>query len=159
MLNVPVTVQVTDSGWTTAEPPDPSTVVVHFAGSLVVGRALARGDARITIPITAVEARDSVVVIDRNWVVTDGLDVVVTQILPSSVRITFEESMTRAVPISMRTMGQLPAERAFADQLRPNPGVVSVSGPESRVLKLDSIISRDHSFRAKEAIRSETFAE
>ena len=139
MVNVPITVEVSDSGWTAAEPPAPSTVEVHFAGSLAMTRALGRGDARIRIPITAVEARDTVVEINRDWVVTDGLDVVVTQIIPSSVRISLEESMTKTVPISMRTTGQLPAGQALADQLRPNPRVVSVSGPKSRVSKLDSI--------------------
>lgn len=137
LTDVPVRVEVGDLAWTTVGEPQPSTVEVRVGGSFGMFGAV---DNRLTvrIPVDQVTNRDTVVELRRDWVENSG-NLVVQDIDPPRVRITFEETAEAAVPVSLRTTGELPEGVALAQPLSVYPAVVRVRGRVSRVAELDSV--------------------
>ncbi|HEX9887012.1 MAG TPA: YbbR-like domain-containing protein [Longimicrobiales bacterium] len=143
VLSVPVLVQVDNPEWTPLGPPTPAEVEVHLSGSLRDITRITRGGTVVRIPIADVTARDTVVELRRDWVITDGGgSLVVQQIIPGSVILTFEQTLRRPVPLSVRTIGELPEDVALVQPMSASPAVVNVTGPASRVEALDYIALR-----------------
>lgn len=139
-MNVPVLVQVDNPDWTQARSPDPAEVEVHFSGSFRDITRVTRGGTVVRVPIETVTNPDTVVELRRDWVVTDGGgSLVVQQISPGFVSLAFERTAQKLVPLSVQTEGELPEDVALVQALTASPGVVSVSGPASRVETLDSL--------------------
>lgn len=140
LSSVPVRVQIGDLGWSLASDPEPSEVQVRFAGPAREILRLNRAGAYVLVPIETVSSPDTVVALSRNWVVLDGASgLVVQDIVPGSIVLTFEESSQESVPLAARTTGQLPRDLALTQEVGVTPGVIRVRGPARRVRALDSV--------------------
>jgi len=139
IATVPVVVSVQDTSWTTSGFPDPSEVEVEFSSPAGEVVRMPR-DVRIRVPIRLVSSPDSDVVLRREWVdFGSGRRLDVERIIPASVRISFEEAVTRVVPFSLSTQGALPTHLAFAGALGVNPQVARVRGASRLVEGLDNL--------------------
>jgi len=139
---VPVQVVVTDPEWTLAELPSPATVSVQLGGPTRELLQLGRGNdaAILRIPIDAVGSGDTIVRLRTEWVVVlGGSNIVVQEILPSTVTLRLEPAMTVSLPLAVRTRGELPEEWALATPLGLSPPLVRVRGPARILEGLDSI--------------------
>lgn len=138
--SVPVVVDVTDTTWSLAAAPDPQSVQLTLGGSAREIIRLARDGTTVRVPITAVSSRDTVVALQRDWVeLGQRAGLTVESLSPPTLHLSFEPAMTKAVPVYLRTQGQLPADLALSADLRMDPQAVTVRGPESRVMGLDSV--------------------
>lgn len=137
---VPVRIQLDDPGWAMVGDPSPPTVELRVGGP---GRALfqlALNPPSLVIPVDQVHVGDTTIAVRRDWVrIQDRPGVVVEDVQPSTVRLSFEPLENAAVPLVVPTTGDLDEELALAGELSTNPAVVRVSGPRSRVRELDSI--------------------
>jgi YbbR domain-containing protein len=138
--SVPVRVEISDTSWTLARPADPQVVEIRLGGAAREIIRLAREGTTLRLPITSVGSRDTVVSIRREWVEAGQRSgVTVESVTPSAIALSFEPTVTRLIPVATRTEGQLRAGLALAGEILPNPQMVRVRGPESRVAGLDSI--------------------
>lgn len=137
LTDVPVRVEVGDLTWTTVGEPQPSTVDVRVGGSFGMFGAV-DNQLTVRIPVDRITSPDTVVELRRDWVENPG-NLVIQDIDPPRVRITFEETAEAAVPVSLRTTGELPEDVALAQPLSVYPAVVRVRGRASRVAELDSV--------------------
>lgn len=137
---VPVRVDVTDTSWTTAGPPNPSTVELRLGGPAGEMVKLARGGPTVHVPISEVGSSDTVVTIHRDWVdLGSDTRLNVDAVSPPAVHISFERADTRIVRAYARFRGSLPRHLALAGPVALNPGMIRVRGPRSRVDGLDSV--------------------
>lgn len=134
---VPVVVEFSDPGWTTASPPEPAVVDVQLSGTGRDGAGIVQ-NLVVRIPIDSVTSADTVVQLRRDWV-EGRSDVAVSLILPQRVRLRFEQIRMVARPVTLETTGSLPAGMALAQHLSVQPPVVRVSGRAARVEALDSV--------------------
>lgn len=141
VTSVPVVVELSDLDWTLAGPPTPSSVDVRFAGSPRDFPRLGREDGPVVhVRVESVASTDTVIELERDWVAFSGRPgVLVQDISPSEVRLTFERTRAAAIPLFLRTTGELPRGVALAQPLALNPPTLRVQGPASRVEALDSI--------------------
>lgn len=137
---VPVLLEISDTLWTLSGAPNPPTVALTLGGPTREIISLAREGTSLRVPIAAVGSRDSVVTVRREWVeLGQRPGVVVEAVFPPTIGVSFEPAATRIIPIAMRLQGGIPDDLALANEITLNPGRVTVRGPESRVLGLDSI--------------------
>lgn len=135
-----VLVDVADTAWTVAGPPDPASVELRLTGPTRDIIRLAREGTLIRVPVEAVGSPDSVVTLRREWVALgEGTGLSVESLVPNTVRVTFEPAVSRAVPVALRLVDGLPERLALASPIGLNPQVVRVRGPASRVNALDSV--------------------
>jgi len=138
--SVPVLVEVDDTAWTAVGAPTPATVELRLGGPAREIIRLAREGTSVQVPISVVGSRDTVIVLQRDWVqLGQRAGVTVESLSPATVRVSFEPAMTRSVPVAMRTRGELPSDLALSSPLEVNPAVVQLRGPESRLAGLDSV--------------------
>lgn len=138
--SVPVRVDVTDTSWTTAGPPTPSTVELRLGGPAGEMVRLARGGPTVHVPISSVGSADTVVTIHRDWVdLGNDTRLGVDAVSPPAVHISFERAVTRAVPAYARLRGSLPTHLALAGAVTLNPRMIRVRGARSRVDAVDSV--------------------
>lgn len=138
--SVPVIVEVSDSGWTTSGAPTPAAVELRVSGPAREIYRLAREGTAVRIPVRQVGAADTTITLHRDWVaLNDGGGLTVESINPSSVRVSFEKAVTRALPVAVDTEGALPPNVALASPIGLNPPVIRVRGASSRVDGLDSV--------------------
>lgn len=137
---VPVRVQIADTGWTTSGPPSPATVAVRLGGPPREIIRLAREGTSIRVPVGEVRSRDTLITLRRDWVqLGDRSGVTVESLSPPDVRISFEPAQTRLVPLSTRLAGRIRDHLALASEVDVSPQLVRVRGPESRIAGLDSV--------------------
>jgi len=137
---VPVIAEVADTLWTTTGAPTPPTVELRLGGPAREIIRLAREGTSVRVPIAAVGSRDTVVAVQRDWVqLGQRAGVTVESVSPATVRISFEPAVTRSIPLAIRARGELPSDLALSSPLQVNPLEVSIRGPESRVVGLDSV--------------------
>jgi YbbR domain-containing protein len=137
---VPVRVDLGDPQWAVAEDPSPATVVVRFAGPSRELIRLAVDRPAIVIPMDQVTSGDTSVVLRNQWVrVQDRPNVVVEDIQPSSVRLSFEAVQRVDLPVAPRFAGELNDRWALSGRPTAIPAEVRVSGPQSRIVELDSV--------------------
>jgi YbbR domain-containing protein len=137
---VPVRVDVMDPAWTLADLPSPATVTVQLGGS--ARELLTRGGeaAIVRVPIERVIGRDTLVRLRPDWVILSGsTGLIVESISPPTVAIRLEPTLSTAIPLSLGTSNQLPADLALGQPLGLNPTVVRVHGPEHVIEALDSV--------------------
>jgi YbbR domain-containing protein len=138
--DVPVRVDLTDPQWALVDDPSPAVAMVRLSGSSRELMRMALDRPTIVIPLDRVDAADTTVVLQRGHVrIHDRPGVSVDDIQPQTVRLTFEPLRRLDFPVAVRVTGQLPDDLALAAPPRAVPGELRVSGPESRVLALDSV--------------------
>lgn len=137
---VPIRVEISDTAWTLARAPSSETVQLRLGGPAREIIRLAREGTSLHVPIDVIGSRDTVVVLQRDWVrLGQSVGVTVESVSPATLALSFEPAVTRSLPLSMATRGQLPSHLALASELALDPAVVQVRGPESRIAGLDSV--------------------
>ena len=138
--SVPVRVEIADTSWVLAGPPDPPVLEIRLGGVAREIIRLAREGTTVRVPIRSVTSRDTIVTVRREWVAAASrAGVTVESVLPGSIALSFEPAVTRLVPVAPRLLGQVPDGLALLGDATANPQFVRVRGPESRVAGLDSI--------------------
>lgn len=137
---VPVRVQLNDPAWALAGAPSPASVELRLGGPARALFQLALEPPILVVPVDEVHAGDTTIALRRDWVrMQDRPGVVVEDVQPSTVRLSFEPLENAAVPLAVTTTGELDDELVLAGELSVNPPVVRVSGPRSQVRELDSV--------------------
>ncbi len=138
--SVPVLLQIADTTWTAAGPPDPSTVEVRLGGPAREIIRFAREGTTLRIPVESVTSRDTLIALRREWVqLGQRSGLTVESVSPANVRVSFEEARVRLVPVAARVLGEVPSHLAQAAEFEVSPQLVRVRGPESRLAGLDSV--------------------
>lgn len=137
---VPVRVQLNDPQWALVQDPTPATVRVTLTGPTRDLVALGMDRPSIVVPIDRVASPDTTVVLRFPWVRMSVADnVVVEELVPSVVNLTFEAIAVGAVPLVPRFRGALPSGLSLARPPEVTPSLTRVSGPRSRVEGLESL--------------------
>lgn len=140
LSSVPVRVQVADPDWALAGQPSPAEVSVRFSGPTREMIRLVREGTSVLVDVDAVSDADTVVQLRRDWVVvSEGSGLVVEEIIPATVELSFERAISVALPLSIPTRGRIGQGLALAAPLGVTPGVVRVRGPARLLEGLDSI--------------------
>jgi YbbR domain-containing protein len=140
LTSVPVRVQVADLAWTIAEPPFPATVEVRVAGPAREIIQLAREGATVRVPVDAVAGSDTTVMLRRDWVTLGGTSgLVVEEILPASVQLSFEPVDSAVLVVTLTTSGELPPDVALVAPIQVTPSVVRARGPARILQAMDSL--------------------
>ncbi len=137
---VPVRIQIADTGWTTSGPPSPSSIEVRLGGPPREIIRLAQEGVSIRVPVGSVGSRDTLITLRREWVqLGERSGLTVESFSPPDVRISFEPARTRLVPVSTRMVSRIRDHLALASDIEVSPRLVRVRGPESRLEGLDSV--------------------
>ena len=140
LTSVPVRVQVADPDWSLAGSPAPVEVSVRFSGPTREVIRLVREGTSVLVDIDDVNGTDSVVQLRRDWVVVgEGSGLVVEEIIPATVDLSFERAVSVALPFAIPTRGRIGSGLALAAPLGITPGVVRVRGPARLLEDVDSI--------------------
>jgi hypothetical protein len=140
LSGVPIRVDLADPGWALVDPPNPTTVRVRFGGPSRELMRLAMDRPSLVIPVDHVSTSDTVVFLRSQWVrVQDRTGVVVEDIQPAAVRLSFEPLERIALPPAVRLQGELPGDVALSGPPLAAPSEIRVSGPRGRILALDSV--------------------
>ncbi|MGW8266118.1 MAG: CdaR family protein [Longimicrobiales bacterium] len=132
--NVPVRVQLTDPEWALLREPLPASVQVTVSGSTRALLALRAARPAIVVPVNQVSSADTAILLLQAWLQTSvGEQVTVEDLVPSSVRLSFEPIEVEAATLLYRFTGALPPGLSLARPPEVNPGFVRVSGPASRL--------------------------
>lgn len=138
--SVPVRIQLNDPQWAVRSEPDPPTVEVQFSGPANELLGLYLDRPTVTVPVDAVSAADTAVLLRSEWVrLPDRPGVSVEDIRPRQVALEFEPINQAVAPVAIRTEGSLPSDLAFAQPLTASPEVVRISGPASQLEQVDSV--------------------
>jgi YbbR domain-containing protein len=136
---VPVRVQLDDPRYARLGSPDPATIRVTLSGP--TGELLRVERPPVWIQVDSVVSRDTTILLTRSMVrMPAGVEgVVVEELSPDTVRLTFEEIIDRTLVLVSRTKGTLPDGLSQAGPIEVAPEIAKVSGPESRLVGLDSL--------------------
>lgn len=138
--SVPVSVTVDDTTWTLSGAPSPSTVELRLGGPAGEIIRLAQDGTSLRIPVSAVGSRDTTVTLQREWVqLGPRARVTVESVSPPVINLSFEPAASKAVPLVLRTQGELSEELALSSALVLSPESVTVKGPESTLSRLDAM--------------------
>jgi hypothetical protein len=139
-FSVPVRVEVADTSWISAGPPQPAEVELRLSGPTGEIIRLAREGTVIRVPVDNVGSADSTINLRREWVsLGEGTGLSVESLIPNTVRIEFEPAVSRVLPVAKNVEGTLPEGLALASPIGLNPQVVRVRGPASHMEGLDSV--------------------
>ena len=78
----------------------------------------------------------------RNEDVKLPLGVVISDVTPSTVRVTTDRKVRRDLPVTVKTVKKLPGRRRLME-IRVNPETVTVEGPERVVTRLESVLTEE----------------
>jgi YbbR domain-containing protein len=137
--NIPVEVGLSDPEWTLVSH-SPSSVSVTVSGPARDLIALEFNRPPVLVPVVEVHSSDTTVALSNSWFRIPGLEgVVVEQISPGGVNLTFEEIVDRRVALYVPLYGELPDSISLAGPPEIMPPAASVMGAASRVEEVDSI--------------------
>lgn len=140
LTSVPVRVQVADVDWTIAGSPLPAEVEIRVSGPAREIIQLARERAAVRVPVETVSGADTSVTLRRDWVTLGGTSgLVVEEILPGSVQLSFEPVSSTALVVNLRTSGALPEDVALASDIQVTPSVIRARGPGRVLDALDAL--------------------
>ena len=138
--NVPVRVQLNDPQWALLGEPLPASVQVTLSGSTRALLSLRSARPSIVVPVDQVSSADTAILLLQAWLRTSvGEGVTVEDLIPSSVRLSFEPIEVEAATLLYRFIGELPTGLSLARAPEVNPGFVRISGPASRVRDLTTL--------------------
>jgi hypothetical protein len=138
--SVPVFVDIEDTTWTTVLAPTPATVELRLGGPAREIIRLIREGTSLRVPVSAVGSRDTVIALERGWVqLGQRSGVTVESVSPATLRVSFEQAVTKSIPLSLQIRGELPEHLALSSELDMNQEAVLVRGPESRLTGLESL--------------------
>jgi len=140
-IPIPVRVQVMDSDFMLVDEPTPAFVSVRFAGPVreIIRLGLA-GNTAVMVPVNAVTDTDLEIALQPGWIPVEGYQgVQVEDFFPSTVHVHLEPVQSATIALRLNTTGQLPSTLALTRAISLQPGVVHVSGAESRVGAVDTL--------------------
>jgi len=138
--DVPVRVQLNDPMWTLVDEASPPTVTVTLSGPARELLGIGMDRPPVLIPMDEVLAGDTTVFLRPSWFRGSSRDgVVVEDVSPDVVRLTFEALDQRSLPFSISLFGSLPQGLSLAGPPEITPEVTAVFGPASRIAGMDSI--------------------
>jgi YbbR domain-containing protein len=138
--DVPVRVQINDPDWAQVSDPSPPTVSVTLSGPARELMALAVDRLPVLVPIDEVTSGDTTVRLRTAWFRGSGRDgVVVEDLQPAAVSLSFERIEQRPFPLAAPVYGDLPAGLSLAGLPELDPDVAVVFGTASRFEGLDSL--------------------
>ena len=140
-LLVPVDIRLDDPGWIVLGDPIPATVLVRFRGPPTeIFRLTGLAGMSVAVPITEVSGEEMVIRLQPGWVPVDGYrGVQVEDIVPSTINVSLDRLVTRAIPVRISTRGRLPEHLALTRAPSLTPNTVRVSGPAGLVENLDTL--------------------
>lgn len=138
---VPVQVSLRDPSWTLAARPSPPQVQVTLTAAARELLPLIGEPPRVVVPVDEVADSTVLVQLQPAWVrLRDGPERArVEEIRPNTVRLSFERLDARLIGLAVRTRGELPGGLRLTGPPSAEPGAVRVSGPVSRLDRLDSL--------------------
>ena len=127
---VPIEVEVNDDAWVLAEPPEPATVRVVFTGPVRELVRLGADRPRIILPVDRVQDSVEVRALSAARLVFDGdfQRTSAAEVHPATLRLAFDRSMTREVPVTVTTEGELPEGVSLVGPVAADPSTVRVTG-------------------------------
>jgi YbbR domain-containing protein len=140
--NIPVQIDLRDTtDWRLAEPPDPSSVHVTVIGPTGELLTLASQPPRIVLLVDRVTDTVETQVLPVQWVQLprEVRQSRVLSLRPDTIRLRYERVGTRAYPVRVRTVGDLPAGYELALSPTTSPARVQVRGPVRILDQLDSV--------------------
>lgn len=137
---VPVQVELADPDWALMGEPMPASVRVRFGGPSRELLRMAVDRPELIVPVDEVVAEDTTLVIQNQWIqIHDRTGVVVEDVEPRNLRLSFEPVERVTVALRPTTEGELPDHLAFSGDLVANPAQIRVIGPRSRLASLDTL--------------------
>jgi YbbR domain-containing protein len=138
---VPVRVVNNNADWVVSGQPAPAEVTLYLRGPY---RELLRASSdlpQVIVPIEEVRDSSEVVQLRSNWVsLPSGTDqVTVVDLVPSTVRISFDRVTTRLIPVAVPLLGDPPPGYELVGDIILEPVVVRASGAGRAIARMDSI--------------------
>jgi hypothetical protein len=141
--DLPVRVQLNDPEWVLATDPMPAFVRATLSGPARELFALGVDRPPVVIPVDRVSSADTAVLLRFSWLRIPGRDgVIVDDLSPGAVRLSFERISTRPVTLVARLIGESPGGLSLAAPPELTPSVVQALGAASRLETLDSLFLR-----------------
>ena len=138
--DIPVRVDLNDPEYAVMGDPSPPSVRVTVVGPARELFAMGVDRPSVVVPVDQVVAQDTTVLLRPPWVrIPGGGEVVVEEISPGTVRLSFEPVEVGAFNLAFRSVGSLPEGHSLAGVPQVNPALVRVSGPASALAALDSV--------------------
>lgn len=138
--DIPVRVQLNDPEWALTQEPLPSTVQVTLSGPSRELFALGLDRPSIVIPVDQVSDPDTAILLRNQWVrMPVGEAVVVVEMRPNLVNLSFERMAVFEVALRPRVFGVLPQGLSMTQLPQVEPNIARVSGPRSRVAALETL--------------------
>jgi len=138
--SVPVRVQLSDPDWALLGEPLPSSVQVTVSGPTRALMTLRADRPSIVVPVNEVSSADTAILLLQAWLRTSvGEQILVEDLVPSSVRLSFEPIAADVATLRPTLVGALPEGLSLAQAPEVVPGFVRVSGPASRVEETESL--------------------
>jgi YbbR domain-containing protein len=138
--DIPVRVQLSDPNWVLVGEPSPAVVTVTLSGPARDLIALGVDRPPVLVPMDDVSPGDTTVFLLHSWFRVSGRDgVVVEDLRPSAVSLSFERKEERHIPISVPVFGELPPGVSLAGPPVITPSVAQVFGAASRFGGVDSL--------------------
>jgi YbbR domain-containing protein len=141
--DLPVRIQLNDPEWVLTGDPMPGTVRATLSGPARELFALGVDRPPVVIPVDLVSASDTTILLRFSWLRIPGREgVVVDDLSPAAVRLSFERVSTRPINLAARLTGALPEGLSLAAQPELTPAVVQALGAAGRLETLDSLFLR-----------------
>jgi len=138
--DIPVQVQLNDLNWVQVGTPSPAFVSVTLSGSARDLIALGVARPPVQVPINEVFSGDTTVSLLPSWFRGSGGEgVVVEDLRPGFVTLTFERKVERVLPFSAPLRGEFPEGISQAGPPIISPAVAMVLGAASSFEGMDSL--------------------
>ena len=138
---IQVEVDLRDPDWQLQGPPEPATVSVTVVGPTGELLTLAGDPPRMVLPVERVTDTLESQVLPLQWVrLPSGIrDARVMALRPDTIRLHYERLTSSALPLKVRTTGEVPEGFMLARPVSTNPAVVMARGPAGDLTEVDSI--------------------
>ncbi len=138
--DVPVRVQLNDPQWALRQEPLPATIRVTLRGPTRDLFALGLDQPSLVIPVNQITSPDTAILLRSPWLrMSAGEEVVVEELNPSVVNLSFEPMAVGVAALEIRLEGALPEGLSLVRPPEVTPALTRVSGPSSRIETLEGL--------------------
>ena len=138
--DIPVRVQLSDPNWSLVGDPAPAVVSVTLSGPARDLIALGVDRPPVLVPMDELFSGDTTVLLRPSWFRVSGRDgVVVEDLRPSAVTLSFERIEERRIAFAAPLFGELPPGISLAGPPQITPPEARVFGAASRFERVDSL--------------------
>jgi YbbR domain-containing protein len=141
--DLPIRVQLNDPEWVLVGEPLPTSIRATLSGPARELFALGVDRPPVVIPVDRVSSADTAVLLRFSWLRIPGRDgVVVEDLSPGAVSLSFERISTRPISLAARLTGELPEGLSLVEPPEVTPSVVQALGAASKLGTMDSLFLR-----------------